>query len=90
MLTTGPALLLTASVANRRRIFTRYQHAIVVLDAIRWLHKARRLMVDAAVVRPDQVHLAGQLGGNSLSSVTHTLKSGTANRLADLGVDAPV
>ena len=47
-------------------------------------------MVDAAVVMPNHVHLAGQLGGHSLSNVMHTLKSYTANRLASLGVDAPV
>ena len=81
---------LTTSVANRRRIFTRHEHAIVVLESIRWLHRARRLIVDAAVVMPDHVHLAGQLGGNSLSSVMHTFKSYTASRLADSGVDAPV
>ncbi len=39
---------------------------------------------------PDHVHLAGQLGESSLSNVMHTLKSYTANRLADLGVAAPV
>ncbi len=86
----GLCYFLTTSVADRRRIFTRHEHAVVVLDSLRWLHRARRLMVDAAVVMPDHVHLAGQLGEKPLSSVMHTLKSYTANRLADLGVDAPV
>jgi len=39
---------------------------------------------------PDHLHLAGQLGGVRLSGIMHTFKSYTANRLADLGVDAPV
>ncbi len=86
----GLYYFLTATVANRRRIFVRHEHAILVLDSIRWLNRARRLMVDAAVVMPDHVHLAGQLRAGSLSGVMHTLKSYTANRLAERGVAAPV
>ncbi|MDJ0938275.1 MAG: transposase [Woeseiaceae bacterium] len=86
----GLHYFLTTSVAKRRRIFIRHEYASVVLDSIRWLHRTRRLTVDAAVVMPDHVHLAGQLGERSLSRVMHSLKSYTANRLAHLGVAAPI
>jgi len=39
---------------------------------------------------PDHLRLAGQLGDTSLSKVMHALKSYTANRLADPGVDTPI
>ena len=39
---------------------------------------------------PDHVHVAGRLGESTLSQVMHTLKSYTAHRLAELGVDAPI
>ena len=86
----GMHYFLTSSVANRRSIFTQNQNAIVVLDAICWLHQARRFIVDAAVVMPDHLHLAGQLGGVSLPRLMHAFKSYTGNRLSSLGVDAPV
>ena len=86
----GHYYLLTTSVARRRKIFTRRDHARAVLDSICWLHQTSRFLVDAAVVMPDHMHMAGQLGESSLPSVMHGLKSYTSNRLTDLGVTAPV
>ena len=86
----GLFYFLTTTAANRRKIFTRHERAIIVLDSIRWLNRSGRFAVDAAVVMPDHVHLAGRLGERSLSSIMHTLKSYTSNQLVDLGVDAPV
>lgn len=71
--------------------------AVVVLDAIRWLHASDRFVVDAAVVMPDHLHFVGQLGKGSrqdapptLAKVMHTLKSYSAHRLAAAGVEVPV
>ena len=86
----GSYYFLTTNVANRRRVFARNERAIVVLDAIRWLDRERRFFIDAAVVMPDHIHLAGTLGDVSLSRVMHTLKSYTASHLSKGGVDAPV
>jgi REP element-mobilizing transposase RayT len=86
----GLYYFLTASVAGRRRLFSQNDRAMIVLNAIRWLHNAHRFMVDAAVVMPDHLHLAGELGDSTLSQVMHTLKSYTAHRLADAGADTPV
>lgn len=86
----GRYYFLTTSVSERRKIFTQNENAFVVLDSIGWLHRTRRFLVDAAVVMPDHLHFAGQLGRGSLPKVMHTLKSYTANRLADLGVGVPV
>ena len=81
---------LTTSVAGRQPIFTDRECAIIVLDTVRWLRDASRFFVDAAVVMPDHLHLAGQLGESTLANVMHTLKSYSANRLASRGVGAPI
>ncbi len=86
----GLYYFLTASVAGRRRIFTNRHRAMLVLDAIRWLHAADRFMVDAAVVMPDHLHLVGQLGESTLAKVMHTLKSYSAHSLSVAGVETPV
>jgi REP element-mobilizing transposase RayT len=86
----GQYYFLTASVAGRRRIFTRRNNSVVVLDVIRWLHSAGRFFVDAAVVMPDHIHVAGQLGQDTLANVMHTLKGYSAKRLAKAGVEIPV
>jgi len=65
-------------------------HALVVLETIRWLHTMDRLVVDAAVVMPDHLHLIGRLGESTLAKVMHTLKSYSARRLVAAGVKTPV
>jgi REP element-mobilizing transposase RayT len=86
----GLYYFLTASVAGRRQVFTNRNHAMIVLEAIRWLRTADRFNVDAAVVMPDHLHLVGQLGESTLAKVMHTLKSYSAQRLAAVGVESPV
>jgi len=86
----GYYYFLTASVAGRRRIFTKQDRAIIVLDALRWLHTANRFFVDAAVVMPDHLHLVGVLGECTLAQVMHTLKSYSANCLAQKGIETPI
>lgn len=86
----GVYYFLTTSVAGRRRIFTNRNRALIVLDAIRWLHAADQFIVDAAVVMPDHLHLVGQLGESTLARVMHSLKSYSANSLARTGVESPV
>ena len=86
----GNYYFLTTAVANRRRIFAASDHAVVVLDSIRWLDSARQFIVDAAVVMPDHLHFVGQLGDSTLARVMHSLKSFSANKLAAAGVSSPV
>jgi REP element-mobilizing transposase RayT len=86
----GSYYFLTTCVAGRRAIFTHQDRAQIVLDAIRWLDHERRFIIDAAVVMPDHIHLAGRLGKGSLSAIMHTLKSYSAKRLVEVGIDAPV
>ncbi|MBT8135669.1 MAG: transposase [Gammaproteobacteria bacterium] len=86
----GLYYFLTTSVAGQRRIFTKREYATSVLDAVRWLHDASRFFVDAAVVMPDHLHLAGRLDEGTLSKVMHTLKSYSAHRLAGAGIATPV
>ena len=99
----GHYYFLTTSISGRRKIFYRggtplpqevplpqQDRAIIVLDAIRWLHESDRFVVDAAVVMPDHLHLVGKLGGGALDKVMHSLKSFSAHRLVETGVEAPV
>ena len=93
----GLYYFLTTSVAGRRNIFVKHDHAMIVLDSILWLHKADRFFVDAAVVMPDHLHLIGQLGEVSrrgavptLATVMHSLKSYSARCLSRLDVKTPV
>lgn len=81
---------LTTSVADRRKIFTVQKRAHIVLDAIRWMDKADRFAIDAAVVMPDHLHLVGQLHERTLAAVMHSIKSYSAQRLAAVGVKSPV
>ena len=86
----GRYYFLTTAVADRRPIFLQQDRANIVLDALHWLNSAKRFVVDAAVVMPDHLHLAGQLADRDLSSIMHTLKGYTASKLLRAGVRAPV
>jgi REP element-mobilizing transposase RayT len=93
----GHYYFLTTSVVGRRKIFINHDHALIVLSAIRWLHKADRFFVDAAIVMPDHLHIVGQLGEGSrqdaaptLARVMHSLKSYSARCLSMLDVKTPV
>ncbi len=81
---------LTTCVANRRPIFRSRHRAAIVLDAIRWSNTESRFFVAAAVVMPDHLHFAGQLGDSTLARVMHTLKSFSATHLAKTGIETPV
>lgn len=87
---TGLYYFLTTSVIDRRTIFSDHDRAITVLETTRWLDDAGRFSVDAAVVMPDHVHLAGQLCEGTLRTVMHSLKSYSAHRLARAGAATPV
>ena len=86
----GQYYFLTTSVADRRPIFIDPGLAGIVLHTIRWLNSEDHFKVDAAVVMPDHLHIAGQLREKSLANVMHSLKSYTANKLSSTGVRAPV
>jgi len=86
----GVHYFLTTSVSKRRQIFTDPERAFIILDAIQWLHDSGDFRIDAAVVMPDHVHLAGRLGESTLVKVMHTLKSYSANRLSKSGIKTPI
>jgi putative transposase len=86
----GLFYFLTASARDRRPVFADHRNATVVLETIRWLSAAGRFFADAAVIMPDHVHLAGELGRCTLANVMHALKGYSANRLARMGVERPI
>ena len=77
----GFSYFLTTTVEGRRPIFAEHCCALVVLDAIRWLHSKNRFCVDGAVVMPDHLHLIGQLGERSRLEAAPTGPAGASSRL---------
>jgi len=86
----GYYYFLTTVVAGRRPIFAKRELANVMLDVIRWLDNSGRFLVDAAVVMPDHLHIAGMLGQDTLDKYMHSLKSYSANKLSQQGVATPI
>jgi REP element-mobilizing transposase RayT len=71
-------------------LFLQSENARIVLNAIHWLKRQHRFLVDAAVLMPDHLHLVGALGEATLPEVMHSLKSYTANKLSRAGIITPV
>ena len=75
--------LITTAVEERKPIFTEPKIAETVLSSLHWLEKQERIILDAAVVMPDHLHVVAALCHGSLSNLMHSLKSYTAKRIND-------
>jgi REP element-mobilizing transposase RayT len=53
----------------------------VVLDALRWIEKAGKIILDAAVLMPDHLHFVFELKAGTLPQLMHSLKSYTAKQI---------
>ena len=87
----GQLYLLTTATHLRQPILDIPEYAQIVLDAIRSPLRIRYFMVDAAVVMPDHIHIAGSLqGSRTLDQFMRSLKGYTGRQLCKCGLTAPV
>ena len=76
--------LITTAVQERKPIFTEPKVAEMVLSSLHWLENQGKIILDAAVVMPDHLHIVAALCDGSLSKLMHSLKSFTAKRINNL------
>ena len=77
---TLPALI-TACTAQREPLLRSEACASIVLDSLRWLDQRQRLILYAAVVMPDHIHLVADPLGTAWSAHLHALKSHTGRAI---------
>jgi REP element-mobilizing transposase RayT len=73
--------LITTAVLEREPIFKNIETAEIVLNSLYWLEKKEKIVLDAAVVMPDHLHLVAGLKKGSLAQLIHSFKSYTAHEI---------
>jgi REP element-mobilizing transposase RayT len=76
--------LITTAAHKRRPVLQYPEAAQIILSCLRWLEFEGRIMLDAAVVMPDHLHLVAALRQGSLSQLMRSLKSYTAKEINSL------
>ena len=76
--------LITTAVHKRRPVLNRPEAAQIILSSLHWLESQKRIILDAAVVMPDHLHLVAALRQGSLSQLMRSLKSYTAKEINSL------
>jgi len=73
--------LITTAVHERKPVFNHAKAANIVLNSLHWLEGQGKIILDAAVVMPDHLHIVMGLKHGSLSQSMHSLKSYTAQTI---------
>ena len=73
--------LITTAVQERKPIFAEPKIAETVLSSLHWLENQEKIILDAAIVMPDHLHIVAVLCDGALSKIMHSLKSYTAKRI---------
>ena len=73
--------LITTSVIERKPLLAQNGAPEIILDSLLWLEKQGKIIVDAAVVMPDHLHIVAALRKESLSTVMHSLKRYSARKI---------
>jgi REP element-mobilizing transposase RayT len=76
--------LITSTVYEKKPLFNQAGAAKIVLESLHWLEDRGKIILDAAVVMPDHLHLVAGLKHGSLSRIMHSLKSYTAQEINNL------
>ena len=76
--------LITTAVIERKPVFINLEAAKIVLNSLHWLEEKEKIILDAAVVMPDHVHIVAGLHGNSLATFMHSFKGYTAYKINEL------
>ena len=73
--------LITTTVHKRRQVLNRPETAQIILSSLHWLESQKRIILDAAIIMPDHLHLVIALRKDSLDRLMHSLKSYTAKKI---------
>jgi putative transposase len=73
--------LITTKVLDKKPVFRQTEVAGIALNSLHWLEKQEKIILDAAVVMPDYLHIVMGLKQGSLSQLMHSLKSYTAQKI---------
>ena len=76
--------LITTAVLKRKPVFKNAEAAKIVLNSLHWLEAKDKIILDAAVVMPDHVHIVAGLNRGSLAKIMHGFKGYTAYRINEL------
>jgi len=76
--------LITTAVHEKKPLLNQAGAAKIVLGSLHWLEDRGKIILDAAVVMPDHLHFVAGLKNASLSSIMHSLKSYTAQKINSL------
>ena len=73
--------LLTTAVYKRKPVLNHPEAAQIILSSLHWLESQKRIILDAAVIMPDHVHIVAGLRQDSLGHLMHSTKSYTAKKI---------
>jgi len=76
--------LITTKVYKRKPLLNQEGAAKIVLESLRWLEQQGKIILDAAVVMPDHLHIVMGLRKGSLSEVMRSFKGYTAYKINKL------
>jgi REP element-mobilizing transposase RayT len=76
--------LITTTVLDRKPILNKKEPAEIIFNSLQWLEKQGSILLDAAVVMPDHLHLVVGLRQDSLGKMMQSFKGYTAYEINKL------
>jgi putative transposase len=76
--------LITTAVFDRKPVLKQAGSANIVLSSLQWFEKEGKIILDAAVVMPDHVHMVVGLRKGSLAGFMRSFKGYTAFKINEL------
>ncbi len=76
--------LITTKVLDKKPVFSQAEAAEIVLSSLHWLEKQGKIILDAAVVMPDHLHIVVGLRKGSLAEFMRSFKGYTAYKINEL------
>jgi putative transposase len=76
--------LITTKVLDKKPLFAQTEVAGIILNSLHWLEKQGKIILDAAVVMPDHLHIVAGLRKGSLAEFMRSFKGYTAYKINEL------
>ena len=76
--------LITTAVFDRTPVLRQAGAANIVLDSLHWFEKKGKIILDAAIVMPDHVHIVAGLRQGSLAGLMRSFKGYSAYKINKL------